>query len=113
MRVVWDEETDTPRNGRCRLHGGVSTGPRTPEGRRRIGAAARQRAQDRRQRAVQAAARAEALAAYQAALAQYAMLHQHPMPRFPGLQDAMMQVQAVEVERRYQACLSCGVDPRT
>jgi hypothetical protein len=23
-------------NGRCRLHGGLSTGPRTPEGRRRI-----------------------------------------------------------------------------
>lgn len=24
------------RNGRCRLHGGLSTGPKTPEGRRRI-----------------------------------------------------------------------------
>jgi hypothetical protein len=24
------------RNGRCRLHGGLSTGPKTPEGRNRI-----------------------------------------------------------------------------
>jgi hypothetical protein len=24
------------KNGRCRLHGGLSTGPRTPEGRERI-----------------------------------------------------------------------------
>lgn len=30
---VWDEEKDRPRNGRCRLHGGTSTGP-GPEGRR-------------------------------------------------------------------------------
>ena len=36
------------RNGRCRLHGGLSTGPRTPEGRQRVGDAARQRAQARR-----------------------------------------------------------------
>lgn len=36
------------RNGRCRLHGGLSTGPKTAEGRRRIGAAARQRAAARR-----------------------------------------------------------------
>jgi hypothetical protein len=28
----------TKRNGRCRLHGGASTGPRTPEGRARIAA---------------------------------------------------------------------------
>lgn len=28
---------------RCRLHGGASTGPRTPEGRRRVGDAARAR----------------------------------------------------------------------
>src|SRR6266568_1683817 len=33
------------RNGRCRLHGGLSTGPRTLGGRRRIGEAARRRAQ--------------------------------------------------------------------
>jgi hypothetical protein len=32
--AVWDRERDRPRNGRCRMHGGLSTGPRTPEGRR-------------------------------------------------------------------------------
>ena len=30
-------------NGRCRLHGGLSTGPRTEAGRKRIGEAARTR----------------------------------------------------------------------
>ena len=30
-------------NGRCRLHGGKSTGPKTPEGRARIAAAQRLR----------------------------------------------------------------------
>jgi hypothetical protein len=30
-------------NGRCRLHGGLSTGPRTVAGRKRIGEAARTR----------------------------------------------------------------------
>jgi len=40
---VWDEEKDRPVNGRCRLHGGASTGPRTAEGKRRVGEAARQR----------------------------------------------------------------------
>jgi hypothetical protein len=29
---VWDKENDRPRNGRCRMHGGLSTGPKTPEG---------------------------------------------------------------------------------
>ena len=33
--VVWDVERDAPRNGRCRMHGGASTGPKTPEGRAR------------------------------------------------------------------------------
>ena len=33
--AVWDRANDRPRNGRCRLHGGCSTGPRTPDGRRR------------------------------------------------------------------------------
>ena len=33
--AVWDRERDRPRNGRCRMHGGLSTGPRTVEGRRR------------------------------------------------------------------------------
>lgn len=32
---VWDPEHDRPRNGRCRLHGGLSTGARTSEGRER------------------------------------------------------------------------------
>ena len=73
-RAVWDAETDAPRNGRCRLHGGVSTGLRTPEGRRRIGEAARQRA-----------VRAEALATYAHALATYKTLRESPMPGFPGL----------------------------
>ena len=31
--------TGNPRNGRCYLHGGASTGPRTAEGRARIAAA--------------------------------------------------------------------------
>jgi len=30
---VWDKANNRPRNGRCRMHGGLSTGPRTPEGR--------------------------------------------------------------------------------
>ena len=33
--VFWDNERDAPRNGRCRLHGGASTGPRTAKGRAR------------------------------------------------------------------------------
>jgi hypothetical protein len=34
-RPVWDKVNDCPRNGRCRMHGGLSTGARTPEGRMR------------------------------------------------------------------------------
>ncbi len=34
-RPVWDQERDRPRNGKCRMHGGLSTGPRTEEGRKR------------------------------------------------------------------------------
>lgn len=30
-------------NGRCRCHGGLSSGPRTPEGRRAVGEATRKR----------------------------------------------------------------------
>jgi hypothetical protein len=30
-----------PRNGRCRMHGGLSTGPKTPEGKARVAAVAR------------------------------------------------------------------------
>lgn len=33
--AVWDRERNLPRNGRCRVHGGLSTGPRTEEGKRR------------------------------------------------------------------------------
>ena len=35
-RVVWDKENDCPVNGRCRFHGGLSTGPKTIEGLRRV-----------------------------------------------------------------------------
>ena len=34
--AVWDKGRDRPVNGRCRMHGGLSTGPRTEEGRWRI-----------------------------------------------------------------------------
>jgi len=30
--AVWNPLADKPRNGRCRLHGGLSTGPRTKKG---------------------------------------------------------------------------------
>ena len=33
--AVWDKKRNRPRNGRCKLHGGLSTGPKTPEGRAR------------------------------------------------------------------------------
>src|SRR5437870_218726 len=44
-KVAWDTEHDRPRSTKCRVHGGMSTGPRTPEGRRRIGESNRRRAQ--------------------------------------------------------------------
>jgi hypothetical protein len=112
-KVVWDEDNDCPVNGRCRLHGGLSTGPRTPEGRRRIGMANRARAQARRLAQAQAAARAEALEAYQAAVALYEVTCQHPMPAFAGLKAAFMQLQGYRIELAYQRCLASGVDPRT
>jgi hypothetical protein len=34
--LVWDGRLDRPVNRRCRVHGGLSTGPKTQEGRRRI-----------------------------------------------------------------------------
>ncbi len=43
-RVVWDDVLYRPRNGRCRMHGGLSTGPRTEEGRRRVAESNRRRA---------------------------------------------------------------------
>lgn len=42
-RAVWDDELGRPRNGRCRLHGGLSTGPRTETGRKHIRQALRRR----------------------------------------------------------------------
>ncbi len=42
--TVWDKRRDRPVNGRCRMHGGLSTGPRTEEGRRRIAKSNRARA---------------------------------------------------------------------
>jgi hypothetical protein len=33
--AVWNVFTNRPRNGRCRMHGGLSTGPKTPEGKQR------------------------------------------------------------------------------
>ena len=41
---VWDSRLDRPVNGRCRMHGGLSTGPKTEEGRRRIAESNRARA---------------------------------------------------------------------
>ncbi|MHC4550302.1 MAG: HGGxSTG domain-containing protein [Planctomycetota bacterium] len=41
--AAWDKVRDQPRNGRCRLHGGLSTGARTPAGRARLAAAQRRR----------------------------------------------------------------------
>ncbi len=45
--AVWDKVNNRPRNGRCRLHGGLSTGPKTPEGKARC-AEGRRRARERR-----------------------------------------------------------------
>ncbi len=40
---VWNRRLDRAVNGRCRMHGGLSTGPRTEEGRRRIAVSNRNR----------------------------------------------------------------------
>lgn len=37
-RAVWDREKQAPVNGRCRLHGGLSTGPKTIEGKAKCAA---------------------------------------------------------------------------
>lgn len=39
--AVWDAGAAAPRNGRCRNHGGLSTGPKTPEGLQRAAEALR------------------------------------------------------------------------
>jgi hypothetical protein len=36
---VWDHAAARPRNGRCRMHGGLSSGAKTPEGKARQRAA--------------------------------------------------------------------------
>lgn len=46
---VWDTNRDAPANGRCRLHGGLSTGPKTLAGREAIAEARRREARQRRQ----------------------------------------------------------------
>lgn len=40
---VWDKSTDMAKNGRCKLHGGMSTGARTEAGREAIRASNRRR----------------------------------------------------------------------
>jgi hypothetical protein len=45
--AVWDRRLDRPVNGRCRMHGGLSTGPKTEEGRRRIAESNRSRSSSR------------------------------------------------------------------
>ena len=41
-RVVWDKRRrQSAKSMRCRMHGGLSTGPKTPEGKAAVGAAAR------------------------------------------------------------------------
>jgi hypothetical protein len=50
---VWDRRLDRTMNGRCRMHGGLSTGSKTQEGRRRVAESNRNRvreAHDRRKR---------------------------------------------------------------
>jgi hypothetical protein len=57
-RATRDVETGCfVRNGRYRMHGGLSTGPRPLEGKRRIGEAARQRARQKKTRATSGASR--------------------------------------------------------
>jgi len=44
---VWDKSKDKPVNGRCKLHGGKSTGPKTDAGREAIRESNRRRAKAR------------------------------------------------------------------
>ncbi len=41
---VWDKDNDVAKNGRCKLHGGKSTGARTEKGREAIRESNRRRA---------------------------------------------------------------------
>jgi hypothetical protein len=44
IRLWWSSpKRERPVNGRCRMHGGLSTGPKTPEGRQRIAESNRSR----------------------------------------------------------------------
>ncbi len=45
---VWARRLDRAVNGRCRMHGGLSTGPQTEEGRRRLADSNRVRSKDAR-----------------------------------------------------------------
>ncbi len=111
-KAVWDADRDAPRNGRCRLHGGLSTGPKTSEGRRRIGAAARQRAQARREAQTQAHRRAEALQAWENAVQDHEAARQRASTRRHWLDTGLLTVKWQQVERAYEQCRACGVDPR-
>jgi hypothetical protein len=42
---VWNKAQDKARNGRCKLHGGLSTGPKTEAGREAIRASNKRRHQ--------------------------------------------------------------------
>lgn len=44
---VWDKDKDKARNGRCKLHGGLSTGAQTEKGREAIRESNRRRAKAR------------------------------------------------------------------
>ncbi len=45
--AVWDKIKNEPKNGRCKLHGGMSTGPRTEKGRAAISASNRRRVKNK------------------------------------------------------------------
>ena len=72
----------------------------------------RRRAEARRLAQAQAAVRAEALVAYRQAVELYEATCQRDMSSFPGLKDAMLQVQGHVVECAAERCRNCGVDPR-
>ena len=48
---VWNKSQDKARNGRCKLHGGLSTGPKTEAGREAIRASNKRRAKTHNSRA--------------------------------------------------------------